>query len=515
MSGRGRKTNSHCERCRIYQQEIKELQTRIFTLETENGLHKTLPVTSGGKKPALTTNEKNNSDIDLSDVVSFPKLCAEELCVKPKRKDDRTSEIKLTNRFLPLTQCDIEEHSEIGPQRRSHNVGNKAQAERKSVPNVKVRDTLLLGDGAISGVSHRRMQTLCCPSSTVPVITGLLSKVLYQGVKRIIIHVGAVDIRKEQSERLKKDFIKLFEEIDKVEVEAFISGPLPNIDGVSLKFSRLFQLNNWLSRECASRGLHYIDNFNTFWKRKDLFMGRGPHLNRGGARELVKNLLHALGHRGQGPEKAVRKDRASVPGTTAQRQQQLPPPTPVNDLDPAAPAPQPPPPKDSAPPALQQPPPSKDSPAPAPQQLPPAKDPAAEPQQQPPDLAPEIPPSDQLWAPPATSTPSEDSLSFSSPPLSPMALPSHFDSLIKSGIKMAPLTPVSLTPHRSSPTPPAPPPHPSPKVPPTRPSSKPPPTRPLRRSPKSRPAPTPPGPSPKLPSTQPLLRASRRAIPRS
>uniref|UniRef100_A0A3P9LB78 SGNH hydrolase-type esterase domain-containing protein n=1 Tax=Oryzias latipes TaxID=8090 RepID=A0A3P9LB78_ORYLA len=100
-------------------------------------------------------------------------------------------------------------------------------------------------------------------------------------------------------------------------------------------------------------------------------MGRGPHLNRGGARELVKNLLHALGHRGQGPEKAVRKDRASVPGTTAQRQQQLPPPTPVNDLDPAAPAPQPPPPKDSAPPALQQPPPSKDSPAPAPQQLPP------------------------------------------------------------------------------------------------------------------------------------------------
>uniref|UniRef100_A0A3B3HAF3 OSK domain-containing protein n=1 Tax=Oryzias latipes TaxID=8090 RepID=A0A3B3HAF3_ORYLA len=444
MSGRGRKTNSHCERCRIYQQEIKELQTRIFTLDSENGLHKTLPVTSGGKKPALTTNEKNNSDIDLSDVVSFPKLCAEELCVKPKRKDDRTSEIKLTNRFLPLTQCDVKEQSKIGPQNRSHNVGNKAQAERKSVPNVKVRYTLLLGDGAISGVSHRRMQTLCCPSSTVPVITGLLSKVLYQGVKRIIIHVGAVDIKKEQSERLKKDFIKLFKEIDKVEVEAFISGPLPNIDGVSLKFSRLFQLNNWLSRECASRGLHYIENFNTFWKRKDLFMGRGPHLNRGGARELVKNLLHALGHRGQGPEMAVRKDRASVPGTTAQRQQQqqLPPPPPsVKDLDPAAPA----------------------------QQLPPAKDPTAEPQQQPPDLAPEIPPSDQLWTPPATSTPSEDSLSFSSPPLSPMALPSHFDSLIKSGIKMAPLTPVSLTPHRSSPTPPALPPYPSPKVPPTRP----------------------------------------------
>uniref|UniRef100_A0A3B3I643 OSK domain-containing protein n=1 Tax=Oryzias latipes TaxID=8090 RepID=A0A3B3I643_ORYLA len=478
MSGRGRKTNSHTN-TRIYQQEIKELQTWIFTLETE-------------KKPTITTNEKNNSDIDLNDVVSFPKLCALELCVKPKRKDDRTSEIKLTNRFLPLTQCDVKEQREIGPQNRSHNVGNKAQAERKSVPNVKVRDTLLLGDGAISGVSHRRMQTLCCPSSTVPVITGLLSKVLYQGVKRIIIHVGAVYIKKEQSERLKKDFIKLFEEIDKVEVEAFISGPLPNIDGVSLKFSRLFQLNIWLSRECASRGFHYIENFNTFWKRKDLFMGRGPHLNRGGARELVKNLLQALGHRGQGPEKAVRKDRASVPGTTAQRQQQLSPPPPVKDLDPAP-----------------QPPPSKDSAAPTSQQPPPAQDQAAEPQQQPPDLAPEISPSDQLWAPPATSTPSEDSISFSSPPLSPMALPSHFDSLIKSGIKMAPLTPVSLTPHRSSPTPPAPPPYPSPKVPPTRPSSKPPPKRPLRRSPKSRPAPAPPGPSPKLPSTRPPLRASR------
>ena len=37
-------------------------------------------------------------------------------------------------------------------------------------------------------------------------------------VKQLIVHVGAVDIKENQSEILKKDFEKLFESLDKVAI---------------------------------------------------------------------------------------------------------------------------------------------------------------------------------------------------------------------------------------------------------------------------------------------------------
>ncbi|KAJ0068118.1 hypothetical protein NL108_016189 [Boleophthalmus pectinirostris] len=323
MSGRRNQGNSICERCRNYQQEIYELQTRIFALETEKGLHQTLPVTSSGEQPTVISREEggNSFKLNLSDTVSFPKLGTDQNAKPAQRviKDNAkiviSPTIKLTNRFSPLSQTDVNIQTDnvLSSQNKNNKVGKRVQAYWESVPNVKVRDTLLLGDGAISGVSHRKILTCCYPTYTVSEITKLLPKVLstHQGVKQLIVHVGAVDIRMEQSEVLKRDFTKLFEELNKVEVKTFISGPLPNIDLRNRnKFTRLFQLNTWLLNVCAARGLHYIENFDLFWKRKDLFEGNGPHLSRGGVRVLKENLLHDLRHRpGQGPVHPVREKR--------------------------------------------------------------------------------------------------------------------------------------------------------------------------------------------------------------
>uniref|UniRef100_A0A3B4B8M4 Uncharacterized protein n=1 Tax=Periophthalmus magnuspinnatus TaxID=409849 RepID=A0A3B4B8M4_9GOBI len=140
----------------------------------------------------------------------------------------------------------------------------------RSVPNVKVRDTLLLGNGAIRDVSHRGNANFSYPSHTVSETTKLLPKVLstYQGAKQLIVHMGAVDTGTNQTEILKKNFIKLFEELDKVEFKTFINGLLPSIDRRKMnKFTRLLQLNTWLFNACVARGPHYIENFNSFWKQ--------------------------------------------------------------------------------------------------------------------------------------------------------------------------------------------------------------------------------------------------------
>ena len=64
-----------------------------------------------------------------------------------------------------------------------------------------------------SNVNIKRAVTCSYPSATVSDITKLLPEVLskHQGVKQLIVHVGAVDVRENQSE-----ILKLFESLDKV-----------------------------------------------------------------------------------------------------------------------------------------------------------------------------------------------------------------------------------------------------------------------------------------------------------
>jgi len=87
----------------------------------------------------------------------------------------------------------------------------KQQMDRKTVPCVKVKDTLVVGDGAVSNININRVVTCSYLSPTVSDITKLLPEAKNQGVKQLIVYVGAVAIRENQSEIFKKDFEKLFE----------------------------------------------------------------------------------------------------------------------------------------------------------------------------------------------------------------------------------------------------------------------------------------------------------------
>ncbi len=111
---------------------------------------------------------------------------------------------------------------------------------------------------------------------------------------RVIIHVGKNDIWKGQSEMLKQDFRELFETLQRLEVQSFISGPLP-ARGTNM-FSRLLGLNTWLQRTCSTKGVNFIDNFNIFWGHRQLFKLDGLHPNKLGARVLKDNFYFSLHH---------------------------------------------------------------------------------------------------------------------------------------------------------------------------------------------------------------------------
>ncbi len=114
---------------------------------------------------------------------------------------------------------------------------------------------------------------------------------------QIIIHVGKNDIRKEQSELLKKDFTELFETLQRLEVPSFHRSSGDNIQqGEKNMFSRLLGLNIWLQWSCGIKEVNFLDNFNIFWGHRQLFKLDGLHLNRLGARVLKDNIYFSLRH---------------------------------------------------------------------------------------------------------------------------------------------------------------------------------------------------------------------------
>lgn len=423
------------------------LHERITALER---LHDTLPVTPNGKRSSFIykgKDERTAFNLKLNDTVSFPRLHNnnyDQLGAKPKKRKTtginggytNSPKIKLSNRYLPLQEVTEDNkqtkkkdnvNSEITLQNTEHEVKTQQQ-ESTTVPKVKAK-VMLLGDGAISNINTSKFVTRSFPSATVSDITNLLPEELRKHplISQLIIHVGAVDISKGESEILKKDFNTLFETLDCVDkdsIQIYISGPLPNIDRRINKFSRLLQLNTWLSKACASRGLHFIENFNLFWQRNELFRRKGSHLNRRGLLRLTDNFLIALRNH-KLPQQNIPVQSDNDPALTIMDS--------VKDLT------------TTAPPASQEMDPPQDSAQASPQdsaQASPQESAQASPEdsaQAPPQDSTQAPPQD--WDPPTTSTPSGDSLHSFPSPQSPMRFPDHLESLVKSGIKVLPLTP--------------------------------------------------------------------------
>ena len=139
----------------------------------------------------------------------------------------------------------------------------KAKGDAKTGPR-----TLIVGDGAVKEIgtlcNRRHTKVLCFTNSLVLDISTKILDIAAANstVETLILHTGALDVVKQQSEVLKQDFIELLDKVRSLDIALFISGPLPTIRGGDERFSRLLMLNKWLKTTCATRSVNFIDNFN-------------------------------------------------------------------------------------------------------------------------------------------------------------------------------------------------------------------------------------------------------------
>ncbi len=197
--------------------------------------------------------------------------------------------IHLENRFETLMNVDEESQNmtKLGSNQPAANIATNRRSSssrrRHSAQGAAEPRTLIVGDSIIRNVRTRTATTCCFPQATVSDVNKELRSIVmkHKTANRVIIHVGKNDIRKGQSELLKQDFSELFETLQRLEVQSFISGPLP-ARGTNM-FSRLLGLNTWLQRTCSTKGVNFIDNFNIFWGHRQLFKLDGLHPNKLGA----------------------------------------------------------------------------------------------------------------------------------------------------------------------------------------------------------------------------------------
>ncbi len=210
--------------------------------------------------------------------------------------------IHLENRFEALMNVDEESQNmtKLGSNQPAANIATNRRSSssrrRHSAQSAAEPRTLIVGDSIIRNISSRTTTNCCFTQATVSGVNKELRNIVmkHKTANRVIIHVGKNDIRKGQSELLKQDFSELFETLQRLEVQSFISGPLP-ARGTNM-FSRLLGLNTWLQRTCSTKGVNFIDNFNIFWGHRQLFKLDGLHPNKRGTRVLKDNFFFSLRH---------------------------------------------------------------------------------------------------------------------------------------------------------------------------------------------------------------------------
>ncbi|KAK0142200.1 hypothetical protein N1851_020137 [Merluccius polli] len=231
---------------------------------------------------------------------------------KSKSKPTKDKGILLENRFAPLLQ-DPDSPKERSSSSTGERYEAKSYTKRLQKELTTGPQTLIVGDGAVNKTKHflgKNTKVLCFTNDMVSDISQKILEITaeHPTVKSLVIHTGALDVVKQQSEVLKRDFNDLLNKVRCLNTEVSISGPLPTVRRGDERFSRLLMLNRWLKDTCAAQSVNFIDNFNIFWERRHLFEADGFCFNKSGAELLSYNIFDFLRRSLAAPAKDKSRD---------------------------------------------------------------------------------------------------------------------------------------------------------------------------------------------------------------
>ncbi|XP_057179155.1 uncharacterized protein LOC130547318 [Triplophysa rosa] len=188
-------------------------------------------------------------------------------------------------------------------------------------------NAVVIGDSIVRNVrassTKGKVRTHCFPGARVLNVSAQVPKILKDNanVGAVVLHTGVNEVRKRQSEILKRDFRSLIETVSNASPMAriIVSGPLPTYRRGNEKFSRLFALNKWLMSWCIEQKLLFVDNFDLFWERPRLFRPDGMHPSSIRADLLSDNISKTLPAVSQNFNHSLCSSHSSIINVTASK----------------------------------------------------------------------------------------------------------------------------------------------------------------------------------------------------
>ena len=197
---------------------------------------------------------------------------------QPVRNGARAS----TRRILPVT------------------VYNRFQAIAEPEDGNEAR---IVGDSIVRGQlvefcgrAPTKRKRFCIPGASVDDVAEAVDTVV-EGVPTngiVVIHAGTNDVMRTRSEELLEKYRRMIRKYKEKTNNIVISGILPRIDAVNSFYGKAFSINKRVKNLCLQEGIEFVDTWNEFYGKRDMFMNDGLHLNSTGSARLGRLFNNAV-----------------------------------------------------------------------------------------------------------------------------------------------------------------------------------------------------------------------------
>ena len=193
--------------------------------------------------------------------------------------------VTVQNRFAVLGEGDAEVSGGEGEEGRVQQQVEGGRSEEE--PEV-----LLIGDSQVRYLDRtfcekardKRLR-VCFPGARVHDVSDRLDRLLV-GTGRdavVVVHVGGNDIGRTRSEELLKRYRVMLEKVKASGRVGVVCGVIPRLRGDEVWLSRAINLNGKIETMCRSLGLRFVDGWDTFFGKHEMFSKDGIHPSRVGA----------------------------------------------------------------------------------------------------------------------------------------------------------------------------------------------------------------------------------------
>ncbi|XP_055508716.1 uncharacterized protein LOC129707614 [Leucoraja erinacea] len=164
--------------------------------------------------------------------------------------------------------------TETGP------VAPKGRDKKKRA--IEIGDSIVRGsDRRFCGRSRETRMVVCLPGAKVSDVSQRIQDIQKSEGEEpeVVVHIGTNDIGKKREEVLKGGFRELGGELRKRTKKVTISGLLPVPRDSESRNGARWRINAWLKDWCRGQGFKFLDHWDFFWGRWDLYRKDGLHLN--------------------------------------------------------------------------------------------------------------------------------------------------------------------------------------------------------------------------------------------